>query len=67
MMNEITRHRFRFRIPSMKMKWVGQLSANESHTELEDRRAPGRKALNRKDRKELPPGTQRKNSLNAKS
>jgi hypothetical protein len=46
---------------------VGQLPANESHAELEDRQAPRRKAFNRKDRKELPPSTQRKKSLNAKS
>jgi hypothetical protein len=59
MMNEITRHQFRFRL--------GQLPPNESHAELEDRQAPRRKAFNRKDRKELPPSTQRKNSLNAKS
>jgi hypothetical protein len=65
MMNEITGHWFRFRIPSVKMGRAA--SGNESHAEREDRQAPRRKAFNRKDRKELPPSTQRKKSLNAKS
>jgi hypothetical protein len=61
MMNEITRHWFRFRIPSVKMG-TGQLPANKSHAEREDREAPAEKPLTAKIAKNCRQARKEKNA-----